>query len=286
MKNNNIRPNQLKGNDQVNRMRSLMGMTPITESNKRSVVELTKKGPDGKVYGIVRENHKYFIKVAEASNNLVTEDFNYIGGLKNKTDKSYHSYADATKQLNLKFISLNEALGKSDSINVLKNDNLLGESFESYSEKPKSSQPDKPLGTVKEMGKNDGHEEEVIGDEGETGNPDVSTPKTEKDAEVVPNGEDGDPYTEDGDASELTESDKADKDYDGDGEVESGEEEYKGSKDKAIKKAMDEEVELTEAERAIDNIIRELREGTEDKLRIGTAIGNIKKGEVSSKKKV
>ena len=34
---------------------------------------------------------------------------------------------------------------------------------------------------------------------------------------------------------------KADKDYDGDGEVESAEDEYNGSKDKAIKKAMKEE---------------------------------------------
>ena len=34
---------------------------------------------------------------------------------------------------------------------------------------------------------------------------------------------------------------KADKDYDGDGEVESSEDEYKGSKDKAIKKSMKEE---------------------------------------------
>ena len=34
---------------------------------------------------------------------------------------------------------------------------------------------------------------------------------------------------------------KADKDYDGDGEVESAKDEYKGSKDKAIKKAMKEE---------------------------------------------
>lgn len=34
---------------------------------------------------------------------------------------------------------------------------------------------------------------------------------------------------------------KADKDYDGDGEVESSEDEYRGSKDKAIKKAMNKE---------------------------------------------
>lgn len=37
----------------------------------------------------------------------------------------------------------------------------------------------------------------------------------------------------------MHESDKADKDYDGDGEVESGKDEYMGARDKAIKKAMD-----------------------------------------------
>ena len=43
---------------------------------------------------------------------------------------------------------------------------------------------------------------------------------------------------------------KADKDYDGDGEVESAEDEYKGSKDKAIKKAMKEEsAELTDEQK-------------------------------------
>lgn len=247
-KNNDIRPVGLKGNDQVNRMRKLMGVAPIHENTKTSVVELTKMGPDGKVYGIVRENHKYFIKVSNKKQNLVAEDFMYLGGLKNKTEGSYNSYSQATKQLNLKFLSLNEALGKTDVINVLKNDNLLAEQFESYSEKPKPSQPDKTLGTVKEPGKNEGHEEEVIGDEGETGNPDVDTPKTENDAEVTPKGDEGDPFVE-------------------------GEE----------------SVELTESEKAIDNIIRELRGEilTEaQKLSITTAIKKIREGEESSKKKV
>jgi hypothetical protein len=44
---------------------------------------------------------------------------------------------------------------------------------------------------------------------------------------------------------------KADKDYDGDGEVESAEDEYEGSKDKAIKKAMKEEsAEFTDEQKA------------------------------------
>ena len=189
-------------------MRSLMGMAPINETTSRSVVELNKLGPDGKVYGIVRENHEYYIKIAVNKPNLIAEDFKYIGGLQNKKEVVYESYAKAIKQLNLKFISLNEALGNVGEINTFKNDNLLNESFESYSEAPKSSQPDTLMGTVKSPGKNDGHEKEIIGDEGEEGNPDVDTPKTVNDADVVPDGEDGDPFVEDADV-ELTEGEKA-----------------------------------------------------------------------------
>ena len=41
--------------------------------------------------------------------------------------------------------------------------------------------------------------------------------------------------------NQMYESKKADKDYDGDGKIESGTDEYMGSKDKAIKKAMKKE---------------------------------------------
>ena len=126
-KGNIIRPTGLKGNDKLNRMRELMGKSPINEDVKRSVVELTKEGPDGKVYAIVRENHEYYIKVSENKSNLMTEDFQYIGGLQNKKDKAYPSYAKAIKQLNLKFMSLNEAIGKSGQINVFEDDNLINE---------------------------------------------------------------------------------------------------------------------------------------------------------------
>tara|TARA_R110000796_G_scaffold11198_5_gene37381 strand:+ start:6199 stop:6921 length:723 start_codon:yes stop_codon:yes gene_type:complete len=195
MKNsNNIRPADLKGVDKVNRMKSLMGIVPLSENVKRSVVELTKLGPDGKVYGIVRENHKYFIKVTDKTENPITEDFQYIGGLQNKLEKAYDSYSSATKQLNLKFLSLNEAIGGSETINVLKNDNLLDEGFDSYPENPKSSQPDTLLGTVKSPGKNDGHDEEIIDEENDVN-------------------EDEDAITEDEDAIEeeveLTETEKA-----------------------------------------------------------------------------
>lgn len=249
--NNNIRPTGLKGNDQVSRMKNLMGIAHITENTKTSVVELTKTGPDGKVYGIVRENHKYFIKITNKKQNLIAEDFRYMGGLQNKTEKSYDSYSQATKQLNLKFLSLNEALEKSEQINVLQNDNLLAESFDSYSEKPKKSQPDSALGTVKEIGKNDGHEEEIIADTGETGNPDVKTPPVVEEDEEVNE-----------DAEEISEEEVVEE---------------------------DDAVELTENEKAIDSMIRELKAETlseTSKPSITTAIHKIKEGEESSKKKV
>lgn len=117
----------LQGKEAVNRMLELMGKAPINENKTSSVVELTKMGPDGKIYGIVRENHEYYIKVAMTNDNLMVENFNYIGGLANKKDKSFPSYAKALKQLNLKFMSLNESIGKSGQVNVFLNDNLINE---------------------------------------------------------------------------------------------------------------------------------------------------------------
>ena len=55
----------------------------------------------------------------------------------------------------------------------------------------------------------------------------------------------------------VQESDKADKDYDGDGEVESGKDEYMGSKDKAIKKAMGKDEEANES---LDQLAMEVQQ--------------------------
>lgn len=124
-KNNTIKPTGLKGNQALDRMRELMGTT-INESTSNSVVELTKVGPNGVVYGIVRENHEYYIKTSPKRSNLVVEDFNYIGGLQNKKSEAYPTYARAIKQLNLKFLSINESLG-GEKVNVFENDNLMKE---------------------------------------------------------------------------------------------------------------------------------------------------------------
>lgn len=127
MKNLNINPMGLKGNQINERMKELMGISSINENTTKSAVELTKIGPDGKSYAIVRENHEYFIKVSNKTTNLLSEDFNYIGGLQNKKSEAYSSYAKAIKHLNLNFKSLAEAYGKGGDINVFENDNLLTE---------------------------------------------------------------------------------------------------------------------------------------------------------------
>jgi len=122
-----ITPVGLKGNEINERMKVLMGITPINESKGNSVIELTKIGPDGKAYAIVRENHQHYIKVTDKKDNFIGEDFKYIGGLMNKKSEAYPSYAKAIKRLNLKFKSLAEAFGKGSEINVFENDNLLNE---------------------------------------------------------------------------------------------------------------------------------------------------------------
>lgn len=131
MKNNKnitINPVGLKGREIDARMKELMGITTINENKSNSVVELTKIGPDGKAYAIVRENHKYFIKVTDKQNGILAEDFKYIGGLQNKQNEAYPSYASAIKHLNINFKSLAEAYGTGGDINAFKNDNLLTES--------------------------------------------------------------------------------------------------------------------------------------------------------------
>lgn len=129
MKNNlRINPVGLKGAEINDRMKELMGITPIVEHKVAPVIELTKIGPDGHIYAVVRENHKYYIKTTNKTENLVSEDFQYIGGLQNKTQEAYPSYAKAIKHLNLKFNSLAESLNVEGNINVFKNDNLITES--------------------------------------------------------------------------------------------------------------------------------------------------------------
>ena len=129
--------NKMTTDEQISRMKALMGYGLQTESKKApySAVENQKLGADGKMYGIVREGTKYYIKSAPNKTNLVKEDFNYIGGFRNRKDFQYDSFADAQKNFDLKMMSIREAANKQDfninSWDLDKKENVVVEATDS-----------------------------------------------------------------------------------------------------------------------------------------------------------
>lgn len=103
--------------EQFSRMRELMNYG-LNESKKPAYtgVEYTKEACDGKTYGIVREGTKFYIKVANKKNSVLAENFEYIGGFRNRKDYEYDSFANAQKNFDLKMRSIAEARGKNGSI--------------------------------------------------------------------------------------------------------------------------------------------------------------------------
>ena len=93
-------------NGQFDRMRQLMGYG-LNESKKQPYtgVEYHKVAADGKLYGIVREGTKFYIKVSSKKDNVLAENFEYIGGFRNRKDNEYSSFANAQKQFDLKMMS-------------------------------------------------------------------------------------------------------------------------------------------------------------------------------------
>jgi len=82
----------------------------INENNGNGTLIDFQKSSEGTNYGIVKENHRYFIKKSNSQNSqLDSSDFAYIGGLENKHLYEYHSLSEAEKQRNIYIKSLNEA---------------------------------------------------------------------------------------------------------------------------------------------------------------------------------
>ena len=106
-----------KFENQISRMKAMMNYGLQTESkNQYSSVEYQRAGADGKMYGIVREGTKFYIKVSNKTENVLKENFDYIGGFRNRKDHEYTSYANALKNFEMKMHSINEAFNKKDSI--------------------------------------------------------------------------------------------------------------------------------------------------------------------------
>lgn len=105
-------------NDQISRMKAMMtyGLKTENKSNQYSGIEYQREGADGKLYGIVREGTKYYIKVSDKTSNALNEDFNYIGGFRNRKNNEYSSYANALKNFEMKLSSIKEAVGTKEPI--------------------------------------------------------------------------------------------------------------------------------------------------------------------------
>ena len=162
-------PKTLKGQDQINRISDLMGrMTTLNESTSLSEIDFIKKGPNGIIYGIIRENHNYFIKTTEkTSGTLMSEDFNYSGGIQNKYDERYHSYAEALKHLNMKFDMLNESYGIEVGTNLFESDGIEVKVANSSGVVVKETEIDGPVKVDGEKEQNPEGKEIVIDEEEE-----------------------------------------------------------------------------------------------------------------------
>jgi hypothetical protein len=106
-------------NAQFDRMKQLMNFG-LNESKKQPYtgVEYSKVAADGKLYGIVREGTKFYIKVSSKKDNVLAENFEYIGGFRNRKDNEYSSFASAQKNFDFKLRSLAEAYGNGKNIVV------------------------------------------------------------------------------------------------------------------------------------------------------------------------
>lgn len=74
---------------------------------------------DGRTYGIIKENSKYYIKSAPKGKETIAEAYEYLGGFCNKKNYEYTSYANALKQFELKMASINEACDSKVNIETL-----------------------------------------------------------------------------------------------------------------------------------------------------------------------
>ena len=121
--------NNSKFDAQMDRMQYLMGYRmPTNESKRSNKVESYRLGADNKVYGILKEGSMYYIMTTEQGKEKLAESYEYINGYNYRNENGYKSYNEATKQLELKLMSLNEAYNKHVDVlesNVKRGDKVL-----------------------------------------------------------------------------------------------------------------------------------------------------------------
>jgi hypothetical protein len=118
---------KLDGKEKLQRILELTykGLNESKEDKKNDSDFLVKEGVDGKNYAIVKEMSHYFIKVSDNKENLLKEDFNYMGGVVYNTKYKYNSFADAVKGLNTFLYTLKESLNIKKDYVILENDRFV-----------------------------------------------------------------------------------------------------------------------------------------------------------------
>lgn len=115
------------------RMQELYKYGRVNEEHERvnNSIEHHATGADGREYGIIRENNKFYIKSAPQGKGNILEAYDYIGGFMRKKEYQYTSYPDALKNFQLKMKSINESnegVIDLDNLDRFKRNDILKES--------------------------------------------------------------------------------------------------------------------------------------------------------------
>lgn len=158
-----------------------------SKSELMGILEYHTKGADGKTYGIVREGHNFYIKCApQKDTEVLLEDYEYIGGVGNKSTYQYKSYTQASKNLEMKLMAINEACGSQKPIvemyNPDRKDEDFMESLSQYSEE---------IARQREIMRNAAA---ILGESANIGSDNVGVPEAPKTSQGSP-AKQGQPFT-------------------------------------------------------------------------------------------
>ena len=105
---------------QLQRMQSLMTYGAVKENKKQvtGTMEYHAIGADGKAYGIIRENQKFYIKSTDKKNEMIAEAYDYIGGFNNKKQYEYNMLSDAKKNFDMKLMSIKESYSPKTNLSL------------------------------------------------------------------------------------------------------------------------------------------------------------------------
>lgn len=103
---------ELQGIDALNKVNTLMeSMKTGKKVDSFSNVESIHLGYDGKLYGILKENTAYVLKLASKEIPTTSEHFQYINGIQNKSRFSKNSINETLKMFNLMNIEFKRVHG-------------------------------------------------------------------------------------------------------------------------------------------------------------------------------